>query len=1154
MRFCGNCGTRLPVNATTPPATAMDQPAGDATATPTEQVGIMMGADLLERLRRAGLEASGQRRSVTVLFVDLTGYTTLSGQLDNEDVFDLIQEYIQLMVNDVYKYEGIVDKLTGDGLMALYGAPIAHENNAERAVRSALDMQASLEAIRGDVKKRLNVDLNMRIGLHSGSVIVGGIGSNYLMDYTAIGDTVNLARRIEEVAEPGTVLVSEAVYQQTYRLFDYQPRTGQNLKGFDAPVAAYQLLQPRSHPASMRGLEGLRAPMIGRDEQLLHLSQAVIALVEEKRGQLVMVTGEAGIGKSRLKTELKSQVAGKQVRILEGSSLTYRRAISYWIFLEILRDDLQITPATSSEEASRRLSRSAHLALGGRAKELLPYLEHLLALPLSDPQATERLQYLDASQLRQQIFLAVRDLLVAEANRQPLILILEDLHWADDASLDLLYFMLEATRQAPIMIYAISRPFQEGLLQKVADWAEKNISDRYLFIRLQSLTRDESNHLLSKLLAITDLPEKFRLQILERSAGVPFYLEEILRMLIDRGVLQRKEQTWQITAVSGATNLGVPDTLQGLILARFDRLNEHQRRLLQVASVIGHEFGLDLLSSMLKLADGMQIESDLAMLVEREYIAPVDPEPATRFSFRHVLMSEAIYSTLLKRDRARLHGEVGGTIEALYAAGLEDQVELLARHYSWSTRLDRALHFLILAGQKSASRYVNEQAHQHYEQALELLPQVEHTPEQARQVYTGLGDVLSLVGDYQAARNHFQKALELLESEPVKEIAAVCSALQRKTARTLERQGDYDQALKHLEEAQHCLGQTDHLHAGELAQVFNDIGWIHFRLGNFPEAEKLLLQALELVRNSGAYDAIASIYNRLGGITYNQGDWNRTAEYLRESIVIRESIGEVVGLATSLNNLGLLGIEMGDYEAALENLTRAYELKTRLGQAEGISMALNNLGWLRIQRGELDEAAGCLNQAMELVRQIGYTSLQGQVLKNFGEMYMAARDWSSARKALLETAGILSELRAHDQLVDTYRLLGEVALGEGDLAEARACSEKIQNLTISLGDGTTELSTVQRGEFWRFRGLLAARLREFESAQRFLEESRKIFDVLGSRLYRGRAAKALGELAEARQDADNARRYFAEAADLFKNVGASLEESHSREALIRLGA
>ena len=1144
MRFCGNCGARL----------ADAAPATETTASQdrlaTDGLGVLMGADLADRLRRAGLEATGQRRNVTVLFTDLSGFTALSERIDGEDLYDIIQQYIRVMSNDVYKYEGIVDKLTGDGLMALFGAPIAHENNAERAVLSALDMQDDLDEINRDMKKRLGIELQMHIGLHSGSVIVGGIGSDLLMNYTAIGDTVNLARRIEEAAPADSILISDAVYRQVRALFDCQQVSVLNPKGIAHPVVAFRVSGRRVKPGMVRGVDGLRAPMIGRDHELAQLKERENSLLDTRQGQFVVVTGEAGLGKSRLTNEFKTSLDLESVRILEGQSLVYRRSIPYWIFRDVIHNYLDVTVGMSTDEVSERLQQRLYQALGNQADEAVPYFEHMLSLPYSDARTAERLRYLDGGQLRQQIFLAVRDLLLVDAYNRPLVLVLEDLHWADEASLELLYFLVEVLRYAPIFILAISRSIQPGPLEKAVAWGKQNISERCVTIPVQQLSLVQSKQLLYQLLSISELPGNMGEQILQRAAGIPFYLEEILRMLIDEGALRQEFGRWQVVPDIDISALGVPETLQGLIMARFDRLESSQRHILQIASVVGKDFNEAVLNTVLEFSDLGYLRHLLEELVDREFIVPRGVTTNGEYTFRHILMSDAIYGTLLRKERSQLHGQVGEAIEKIYADRIEEQIELLANHYRWSNHLDRALHYLILAGQKAARNNVHEQAQQQFAAALELLPKVEHLPYQELQIYGGLGDALSFAGDYSAARDRFQDALRAIVDVDPDLYVEECSSLYRRVARTFERQGEYDQALAHLSMAQMALDYSMLLYPVERSQVWHDIGWIHFRRGNIPEAQQHLSEALNLVENSEAYDVVASIYNRLAGVAYNQGDWDSAASYLRKSIALREAIRDVVGLASSLNNLGYMEIEMGAFDSALDTLSRSYELKKRLGNADGIGVSLNNLGWLRTARGDLEEAEEDLNSALELAIQIGYLSLIRQTRKNIGELHLNAYHWEEARHVLIETVDALKEANVQDQLVDTYRLLGEAELGLDDLDAAQGWLRAIDTLMANW-EQKEELSAVHRGELLRFRGMLAARLHEWDAASQHLQESLLVFQKLRSRLYQGRVIYQLGLLAEMQSKSSEAQAHFNRAVGLFHSVGAKLDEQRAADALDR---
>lgn len=1130
MRFCGNCGARL--NAPTP----------EAASSPVlpEQLGVMIGSDLLARFREAGLEAAGQRRNVTVLFADLSEYTSLASQIDNEDLYEIIQQYIGMLVNAVYKYDGMVDKIVGDGLMALFGAPIAHENNAERALHAALDMQSGLAEINQDLQKRSGFALQMHIGLHSGTVVVGSVGSNMLMDYTAIGDTVNLAQRLEEAAGGGMILVSQAVYRQTQRLFDFDAPITYQLKGFPEALPGYRLIGKKAKPGSVRGLEGLRAPMIGREAELRQLLAAVERLKSERQGTFALIRGEAGLGKSRLVAELKASMDRQAVQVYQGQSLTYRRSVAYWIFQDALRDLLGLTPDMSTSQLRTQLSKCARSLLGRRASEMLPYLEQLFSLRPSDPQTAERLELLDANQLRQQIFIAVRELLAAQAGQQPLLLVLDDLHWADDASLDLLLFLLDTVRDQPLMICGISRPFEAGLLAQLEERAERRFSDHYLDISLKSLPPNQSEQLFFELLSIPELPLSLREQIIQRAAGVPFYLEEILRMLIDNDLIYFEAGHWRLRPGADISNLGVPDNLQALILARFDHLPPEDRRVLQVASVIGREFNPAILARILDM-DDTRLRLVLGRLLERAFLVINPGGKDDEYAFRHVLTSDAIYSTLLRRDRGELHGRVGEALEHFHADRLNEYVYLLARHYTWSPRMDRALHYLVLAGRKAGRDYLNAQAREYYQQALELLPRVAHDRFQALQIHMGLGDVLVFVGEYEQAREQYRSAQELIDVNESDQLKTY-GILRRKISTTYERQGDFERALHNLEAAQRFVKDAPDQWPVEAAQNLSNMGWIYFRRGELEQAEEYLNQALVLVDGSNQYDVIASLYNRLGGVYFQKNELERASTFVRRSLVLREEIGDIGAVARSYNNLGLLGWKRGDWDSALESFQRSLELHTTIGDVEGTSELHGNLGLLLLERGQLEQASQHFRDALQIGQEIGHSFIIAITSWYFSYFYVMTEQWSTALDYASQAREILEEIGAHEPLVDVYTNTGQAWLGKGDLVLAREWADKALALLRQSGASVeAPLPTDNCGRALRLLGEVHSRQGDFEAAEQALKQSIQVFEGLGNQIEQGRSLLAFSRLAQARADWAAARLHLNEARLIFKQLGAQLD-------------
>lgn len=1143
MRFCGNCGVRLGGTGMLPASAPVA-----ATFSP-DHLGAMMGADLLERFQQAGLEAAGQRRNVTVLFADISGYTALSDQLDPEEMFNIIQQYSHLLANNVYKYDGMVDKFIGDGLMALFGAPIAHENNAELAVRAALDMQTDVARLSQDINNQLGVELRVRIGLHAGAVIVGSVGSNLMMNYTAIGNTVNLASRLEQAAAPGTTVVSESVYHSTRPLFSYAPLPPLTLKGISQPVTAYRAVASKAHPGSMRGVEGLHAPLVGRDAELGQLYQAVNRLINDKKGQLVLITGEAGMGKSRLTAELKNFVRQTPVLILEGHSLTYRRAVPYWIFQDVLRDYLDVTADTPEAEVREQLTKRVADSLWETSDNALPYLEVLLSLEPSDKTAAERLRYLEAGQLRQQIFIAVRELLVAEAHNRPLLLILEDLHWADEASLDLIAFLLDSVRNTPLLIYAISRTIQEGTLANIAERARKQFADRLAEIALTSLPPAQSEQLLSQLLDVPNIPASLREQIIQRASGIPFYLEEILRMLIDSGLIQRGDGHWQLTPGADLAAIGVPDTLQDLILTRFDRLDSTQRRILQVASVLGRQFNWNLLNAVLRPSDENAVRTALSLLIEREFLLPDADSPDSKYEFRHILTAETIYGTLLKRDRGVLHGQVGESIEKLHADRLDGQVELLARHYAWSPRLDRALHYLILAGQKALRGYANSQARQHYEQALDLLPEVRHTPEQAFEVHTGLGDVLVFVGEYPSARSHYEDALAIISAEPLARSLQKRIILQRKVGTTFARQGSYDEALMCFNLAIATLKESPEPSPVERAQALNEIGWINFQRGNFDKARRYLQEALALVEGAPAYDIIASIYNRMGAVAFESGDLPQAANYARQSLMLRENMGDTAGVARMYNNLGMMSWRLGEWKQALENYSHSLRLLEQMGDVDGIAITHNNRGLLFTDQGNVTAARAELEAGLKAAQQIGNMFYVARAHMNLGRLWSVVGDWDKAAAHLAESEKLFAEIETRDTLADVLLLQCEIQVGKGDLDRARGLISQVRAILKEAN----QLESDQQGRLARQLGMIAMLAGNWPEAQSALQESMTVFHKLGDGFEQAKTSYQLGLLASQTSEAAQARSYLEESRQIFERLGAKLELEKCDKLLSTLG-
>ncbi|MBN2047526.1 MAG: tetratricopeptide repeat protein [Anaerolineaceae bacterium] len=1137
MRYCGACGTLLSTAA--PP----DQSPGLS-----EQLGTMMGSDLLERFRQAGLEASGQRRNVTVLFVDLSGFTPLSESLEPDVLYELVQKFIRVLADDVYKYEGMVDKLTGDGLMALFGAPIAYENNTERAMRAALDMLEDVRRLSLQLSEELNGhELHIHVGINDGSVIVGGVGSNHLMNYTAIGDTVNIASRLESASEQDQILVSDDAYRRTAPLFNFREPQHLTLKGVSETIVVHQLVSPKASPGSTRGMRELKSQFIGRKSELTRVNRVIQNLHRKKQGGLVLVIGEAGIGKSRLMREAKSSLDEENLIIIEGTSLTYRKSIPYWIFRDALRRYLQLHQTATEEELKDRIHSVVNELLDDRAKSVLPYVEYMLSLPISDPQTARSIQYLNAEQLQLRIFLSMRQLLSAAAKIKPVLLILDDLHWADESSLDLINFLVDVARNEPILIYGISRPFEGGSVDKIRNHALNVLPKKqFTTIELQTLDPIDTNELFNTLLSLPNFPESFRAEIIQRSAGLPLYMEEIIRMLIEDEVIYYEDDQWKMNSEIDPVELGVPETLQGLILTRFDRLSITERNVIQTAAVNGNPFSVAVLKKVLNRFTSSEIDDILNRLTDRQFIYPLTNGSVRRYQFRHGLVSDAIYSTLLQRERKNLHGKVARAIESFNPTSTDDLVELLAHHYNNSAELDKALHYSIIAGQKAMHGYANEQARQHFVTALSLLTKVGYTTEQAYNIQTGLGDILVVIGEYPAARRHYSTALEIVLEDGSTHWLRQQSKLHRKIASTFERQGDYEKALGRLQAAEMALNEMSDDSPIEYSQIFNDIGWIYFRRGNMDQAEELLKKSLDLVEHTEAYDVISSIYNRLGGIYFLKGDMDLSTTYVQRSLQLREQLGEVASVARSYNNLGLIAWKRGVLDEAQKNFEKSSRLQEDLGDIEALIELNANLGLLHLDQGNMQSAENYLLEATDKAKQIGHPHHLSSVYLNLTELYLLTENWERALQHI-KLAQKEAERTGGNEFSLTIQVnFGLAYLGLGKIDQAKTAVEESLTLIENTEKSQASVPRDDQGRLFLLRGRIAEHEKNFEQAFNCYDEGQRIFESTDHPLQVGRMLTAKGLLRLSEDRKQEAETLFDQAEEIFTSHGARRELDYLR--------
>jgi tetratricopeptide (TPR) repeat protein len=940
-------------------------------------------------------------------------------------------------------------------------------------------------------------------------------------------------------------LASRAVYEQTCALFEFREVGTIRLKGRIEPVELYELEGPRREPGRVRGIPGLAAPMVGREKEFGQLKAIADRLTTEGQGAVLMVSGDPGLGKSRLVGELKRHLQLAPVRVCEGACLAYGQS-PYDVIVKLLHSYFKIRAdddeATKRDNIERRVR--ALLALDQALADVLPYIENLLAVPLVEKQMRDRIRHLDPSQLRQQTFLAVRDLLVAHARQEPLLLILEDLHWVDKMSLGLLFFLFNSVETAPLVLLCTSRPTENQIASQVQRVGAASLGDRFTHIALQPLTLADSMALIGLLLTISELPESLRRFIPERAEGNPFYLEEIIRTLIDRRIIGRVGDRWEMREGAEIAGFEVPSTLEGLIMARVDNLPEASRHALQCASVIGRDFTTELLVRITG-GDTPRLEPNLQDLLDHELVLLKTEQPEREYEFRHVLTQQTVYNSLLIRRREQLHHRIALAIEDVYASRLDEQVERLAFHYTESKDASRGLPYLIRAAERASARFANEEALSYYRNALDLSTQANATLEQRIRILSGLGDAQNFVGDYDGSGASLRGAAELARSAPPSaQQARRIAEIARRLGRVYERRGDIGEALRWLDGALREINRDpESEHSAERARLYLDIGWVHFRQGSLEEAYQWRMRALQISEGLDYYTEMGSAYNGLAAIFVEKYDWHRATEYARQGLTLRETIGDTDGIGRSHSNLGVIAANLCDWTQAISHFERSLEIRQRIGQANGLCNAYTNLGRVYMLTGEATQARKYIGAARKIAEKIHDPDQICLSLNALAETELLDQNWREATLLLEASLQTATEIGSKDHLAQASRILAEARLGEGLLSEAAGSAQQALELAQEMGNRQTEASA------YRVQGAIERTGHHWREAQADLSRSIGIFGELKNQFEAARGEFELALLYRDRGMRKDALALFERCYDSFARFGVESYRQRALEAL-----
>jgi ABC-type oligopeptide transport system substrate-binding subunit/class 3 adenylate cyclase len=660
-----------------------------------------------------------ERKVVTAVFADLSGSTALGEKLDAEDARLIIGEAVSRIVQAVEAFGGTVKDLAGDGVLALFGAPVTHEDDAERAARAALRITQEIAAYARDVRQGWGVEgFAVRVGVNTGPVVLGPVGAGGRVEYGAFGDTVNTAARLESAASPGTVLVGADTHRLVEGLFEWGEATRFELKGKAAPVTAYPLTGARALAGRFRGMAAVHAPLVGRGRELAQGLQALDDLLGGSGG-ILLVTGEAGIGKTRLVLELRDlferSPSERRPLWLEGRCVSYGESLPYWPYRDLLRDWLGAGVDDPELRVRVSLRRNVERLFGPRAPEIYPYLGSMLGLAL-EPDAGARLAELSPEALQYRTFEVVGALFARLAEEGPVVLEVDDLHWADPTSVQLTERLLPLTEEAALLLVLSGRSERDHPYWNVKETAARRFAHRTRDVELEPLSGDADGELLHALVGANTLPDELEERILTHAEGNPFYLEELVGSLVDAGALAPEGEGWRY---DHDARVDLPPTVEKVILARIDRLTPRCHDVLTAASVLGRRFGLPLLEGV--TGGNGELRDSLNELQRLDLVREARRWPQPEYRFKHALIQEAAYRTILTDKRTRLHRKAAEWLEARYAGHEEEMYGLLAHHWLYAEDEEKAIAYLTRAGDKARQEYALDEAIDHYRALLPLL-------------------------------------------------------------------------------------------------------------------------------------------------------------------------------------------------------------------------------------------------------------------------------------------------------------------------------------------------------------------------------------------------------------------------------------------------
>lgn len=1162
-KFCMNCGTSL--------ATASHAVDGGIHDVQVKEqlLDKFIPRELMTKFEAARAHAAmaGERRVITMLFCDVKGSTAAAEKVDPETWTDIMNGIFEYMIRPIYKYEGTVPRLMGDAILAFFGAPIAHEDDPQRAVLAGLEIQEGIKDYIEDIRLKHGLEFGLRVGINTGLVVVGQIGSDLRMEYTAIGDAINLAARMEQTAMPGTVQISSETYKLTAPFFDFKALGEVEVKGKAVPIKTYRPLRSIKGPGHLRGLAGLSSPLVGREAQLILLNQQLKQL-RIGAGSFVAVIGEAGLGKSTLITELKKSSEASGILWLRGDAVSYARSVSYFPWRQIIRQSIDSYEDDSPAEVRGKLRHVCddRAVPGGD----IPFLEAILAVESEESQQV--VTGYQGEVLVQKIVDSTRRYLCGLAGRNSLAIVFDDLHWADEASLNLLLSVADLTHTQPLLFICILRPDKTAASWDDINKIQQKTAEKFRSILLEPLREEQTDVLLANLLGMKDLPKNIRDMIVERADGNPFFIEELIRALIETKQIVRENSHWR--ALNEDPNVSLPDTLRGVLGARIDRLPELTKHVLQNAAVIGRSFDLHVLKQLTGLNDGFDLQ--IQYLREAGLVEPFLEE----YVFRHVLIQEAAYDSILIKKRVELHRRIAETMEELHANRMAEFAPLIAYHF-FSAQDPRSLKYDLLAGEKAAHLHANVEAATHFSRALEVAKRNHGDNKQIEKLHAQLGQSLELSGRFEQALQNYESMQAFgrehgdgaIEMRALMAKATIYSIFSRLHSPLLSEEllvqafeislkiGDRDaqaqlswnlmlnylfsrripQALEHGEMALSLARESDN--SERLAFVLNDLCRLYGNVGEFDRAYAFAHEAREIWRSLDNQAMLADGLGAEAQVAFAAGDHERSLKCSQQALELSETIQNLWSQSYNKMLISMSYLDLGEIGKALRISEEGILLGDQSGLLASSIAQRSDLAWSYGFYGGIKQGLELVERALQEAdsKQPEWRALPLAIKVR---LYLLKGDLRSAE----QTAGLVP-LKPISIPFAHFTILVELANVE--LAVAKGEHERALNLIRDLLDEILPQTRVDIPEVLRWKGEILLGLNQLDEAHQTLTEACSRAEELGSRHQLWSALSSLADvcslLDQHREQADTYRK---QARFIVEMIAEELREIGLRDSFL----